>query len=97
MVCSHQVRDPAVAASRSESIIELSVRMELLRTVPQAVDGDMPVSTYREVFAASGVRAIKAALFTRRCTTPSEVIDMTARIHRRKIVTGLISEYRRAA
>jgi Integrase core domain len=28
---------------------------------------------------------------------PSEVIDMTARIHRRKIVTGLISEYRRAA
>jgi hypothetical protein len=47
MVCSHQVRDPAVAASRSESIIELSVRVELLRTVPQAVDGDMPVSTYR--------------------------------------------------
>jgi hypothetical protein len=28
---------------------------------------------------------------------PSEVIDMTARIHRRKTVTGLISEYRRAA
>jgi hypothetical protein len=27
---------------------------------------------------------------------PSEVIDMTARIHRRKTVTGLISEYRRA-
>jgi transposase InsO family protein len=28
---------------------------------------------------------------------PSEVIDMTARIRRRRIVTGLISEYRRAA
>ena len=28
---------------------------------------------------------------------PSEVIDMTARIHRRKTITGLISEYRRAA
>jgi putative transposase len=28
---------------------------------------------------------------------PSKVIDMTARIHRRKTVTGLISEYRRVA
>ncbi|MFL6054518.1 MAG: integrase core domain-containing protein [Actinoallomurus sp.] len=28
---------------------------------------------------------------------PNEVIDMTARIHRRRTVTGLISEYRRAA
>jgi hypothetical protein len=28
---------------------------------------------------------------------PSEVIDMTTRIRRRKTVTGLISEYRRAA
>jgi putative transposase len=28
---------------------------------------------------------------------PSEVIDMTARIHHRRTVTGLISEYRRAA
>jgi hypothetical protein len=28
---------------------------------------------------------------------PSETIDVTARIHRRKTVTGLISEYRRAA
>jgi transposase InsO family protein len=28
---------------------------------------------------------------------PDEVIDVTARIHRRKTVTGLISEYRRAA
>lgn len=28
---------------------------------------------------------------------PSEVIDVAARIHRRKTVTGLISEYRRAA
>jgi hypothetical protein len=28
---------------------------------------------------------------------PREVIDMAARIRRRKIVTGLISEYRRAA
>jgi hypothetical protein len=28
---------------------------------------------------------------------PSETIDMTARIHRRRTVTGLISEYRRAA
>jgi putative transposase len=28
---------------------------------------------------------------------PGEVIDMTARIHRRRTVTGLINEYRRAA
>ncbi|MFC5828454.1 integrase core domain-containing protein [Nonomuraea insulae] len=28
---------------------------------------------------------------------PSQAIDMTARIHRRRTVTGLISEYRRAA
>ncbi|MER6948125.1 integrase core domain-containing protein [Nonomuraea sp. NPDC000554] len=28
---------------------------------------------------------------------PSEAIDMTAQIHRRRTVTGLISEYRRAA
>jgi hypothetical protein len=28
---------------------------------------------------------------------PSEVIDMTSRIHRRRTVTGLINEYRRAA
>jgi putative transposase len=28
---------------------------------------------------------------------PSEMIDMTARIHRRRTVTGLISEYHRAA
>ncbi|MFI7455383.1 integrase core domain-containing protein [Nonomuraea sp. NPDC049714] len=28
---------------------------------------------------------------------PSEVIDMASRIHRRRAVTGLISEYRRAA
>jgi hypothetical protein len=28
---------------------------------------------------------------------PNEVIDMTARIRRRRTVTGLISEYRRAA
>src|SRR4051794_3882384 len=28
---------------------------------------------------------------------PSKVIDMTARIHRRRTVTGLISEYRRPA
>ncbi|MGH3392076.1 MAG: integrase core domain-containing protein [Actinomadura sp.] len=28
---------------------------------------------------------------------PSKVIDITARIHRRKTITGLISEYRRVA
>ncbi|MEV4176596.1 hypothetical protein [Nonomuraea sp. NPDC049709] len=46
------------------------------------------------------------AIFGFRCSVPSffagrhdphEVIGMTARIHRRSTVTGLISEYRRAA